>query len=164
MNELSHRQRPDPQKSLVGFVVGDVTYALDIRRVREIMNAGPVTPLPHAMVDVVGVADHRDEVVPVIDLRARFGLPPVPTSRSTKWILVDTGTLRVALVVDAVTGVFGTGGEDLRPAPSVGGNREQRGILGVAGHGSGLAFVLDVGRFVELADALVASGLAPGAP
>lgn len=164
MNELSHRQRPDPQKSLVGFVVGDVTYALDIRRVREIMNAGPVTPLPHTMTDVVGVADHRDEVVPVVDMRARFGLPRAAPSRSTKWILVDTGPLRVALVVDAVTGVFGTGGEDLRPAPSVGGNREQRGILGVAGHGGGLAFVLDVGRFVELADALLASGLAAGAP
>lgn len=161
MAELSHRQRPDPQKSLVGFVVGDVTYAIDIRRVREIMNPGPITPLPHAMPHVLGVADHRDEVVPIIDMRGRFGLPALAPNRSTKWILIDTGALRVALVVDAVTGVFGTGGEDLRPPPNVGGDRTQRGILGVTSHGGGLAFVLDVGRFVELADALLTQGL-PG--
>lgn len=164
MADLSHRQRPDPQKSLVGFVVGEVTYALDIRRVREIMNPGPVTPLPHTMPHVVGVTDHRDEVVPILDMRARFGLAPAPPSRSAKWILVDTGTLRVALLVDAVTGVFGTGGEDLRPAPSVGGSPAQRGILGVTTHGSGLAFVLDVARFVELADALLAQGVGADGP
>ncbi len=160
--EISHRQRPDPQKSLVGFVVGDVSYAIDIRRVREIMNPAVITPLPHTPAEVMGVADHREDVVPIIDLRTRFGLPPRPPNRATKWILVDAGQLTVALVVDGVAGVFGTGGEDLRPAPSVGGNRDLRGIAGVTTHAGALTFVLDLARFVELADALAASGIVSG--
>jgi purine-binding chemotaxis protein CheW len=63
-----HRHRHDPSKSLVGFVVGDVHYAVPIARVREIANALEIVPLPHAPREVVGVADYRGEVVPVIDL------------------------------------------------------------------------------------------------
>jgi len=151
----------DPQKSLVGFLVGEVHYALDIARVREIVNPLDLTPLPHTPAEVIGVADHRGEVVPVIDLRARFGLPRVVPRRSTKWILVGAGRTTVGLVVDGVTEVFGTGGDELRPTPEVGGNRDVRGIAGVATHGGRLTFVLDCERFVELADALSAAGALP---
>jgi purine-binding chemotaxis protein CheW len=160
MPEQGHH-RTDPQKSLVGFLVGEVHYALDIARVREIVNPLDLTPLPHTPAEVIGVADHRGEVVPVIDLRARFGLPRVVQRRSTKWILVGSGTTTVGLVVDGVTEVFGTGGDELRPTPEVGGNRDVRGISGVATHGGRLTFVLDCERFVELADALSAAGALP---
>ncbi len=133
-HEPGQRHRPDPQKSLVGFVVGDVHYAIDIGKVREIVNPLPLTALPHTPVEVVGVADHRGEVVPVIDLRARFGLPLGDATRGTKWILVSAGDRAVGLVVDRVTEVFGTGGEELRPTPEVGGKKDVRGIAGVATH------------------------------
>jgi purine-binding chemotaxis protein CheW len=158
MPDRSPHKRAAPQKSLVGFFVGDVSYALDIRRVREIVNPLDVTPLPHTPPEVAGVADHRGEVVPVIDLRVRFGLPAAAPSRATKWILVDTGDVTVALVVDGVSSVFGTGGDELRPPPPLGGNKDMRGILGVTTHEGRLTFVLDVGRFVELAEALAATG------
>ena len=158
MPEPGQRHRPDPQKSLVGFVVGAVHYAVDISRVREIVNPLKITSLPHTPPEVAGVADHRGEVVPVIDLRARFGLGGAEASRSTKWILVDVGDRRVGLVVDGVTEVFGTGGEELRPTPEVGGKRDLRGIAGVATHAGQLTFVLDVRRFVEIIDSLEAAG------
>jgi purine-binding chemotaxis protein CheW len=151
------RTRPDPQKSLVGFVVGDVHYAIDITRVREIVNPLPVTALPHTPMEVAGVANHRGEVVPIIELRVRFGLSPIEQTRSSKWILVDVGTHTVGLVVDAVTEVFGTTG-DFRPTPPVGGSSDLRGIAGVTTHEERMIFVLDVGRFIELALALAASG------
>jgi len=160
MPVIGERARPDPQRSLVGFVVGDVNYAIEIGRVREIVNPLPVTTLPHTPPEVMGVADHRDDVVPVIQLRTRFGLPEAETTRSTKWILVDAGTHTVGLVVDAVTEVFRVIG-DLRPTPPVGGDRDLRGIVGVINHNEQLIFVLDVNRFVELALALAASGLFP---
>ncbi|AUX20984.1 chemotaxis protein CheW [Sorangium cellulosum] len=156
------RSRPDPQKSLVGFVVGDVHYAIDITRVREIVNPLDVTALPHTPPEVAGVANHRGDVVPVIELRVRFGLSPIEPSRSTKWILVDVGTHTVGLVVDAVTEVFGASG-DYRPTPPVGGSNDLRGIVGVTTHDERMIFVLDVGRFVELALALAASGVLPEA-
>jgi purine-binding chemotaxis protein CheW len=152
MPDYGQRHRADPQKSLVGFLLGDVHYAIGIGQVREIVNPLPVTPLPHTPPEVSGVSDHRGDVVPVIDLRTRFGLPPLPSSRSTKWILVEAGSRIVGLVVDAVSEVFGTGTEEIRPTPSVGGGRDMRGITGVTNHNGLLVFVLDTKRFTEIVD------------
>jgi purine-binding chemotaxis protein CheW len=155
---MPQRQRHDPSKNLVGFVVGDVHYAVSIHRVREIANPLLLVSLPKAPSAVTGVADYRGEVVPVIDLRTRFGLAPSATTRRTKWIIVDVDQRFVALVVDAVTEVFGTGGADLRPVPSLGGGDDLRGISGVTNHAGTLTFVLEARRFGELTEPLVVSG------
>ena len=162
---MEHRQRHDPSKDFVGFLVGDVHYAVAIARVREIANPLDVVPMPHAPLSVVGVADFRGDVVPVVDLRLRFGLEPVPATRKTKWIVVEVAADEppaakrlVALIVDSVTEVFGTSGAGLRPAPSLGGGEDQRGIEGVTTHEGGLVFVLQIGALHELTEPLVAAG------
>jgi purine-binding chemotaxis protein CheW len=153
-----HRHRHDPSKSLVGFYVGDVHYAVPIARVREISNPLHVVPLPHAPTSVTGVADYRGEVVPVVDLRVRFGLPSMPITRRTKWIVVDVSDRFVALVVDAVSEVFGTGGAELRPPPALAGGSDIRGIQGVTNHGGQLVFVLETLKMRELTEPLLAAG------
>ncbi len=153
-----HRHRHDPSKSLVGFVVGDVHYAVPIARVKEIANALEIVPLPHAPREVVGVADYRGEVVPVIDLRTRFGLPHADRTSKSKWIVVDVAGRPAALIVDAVTDVFGTGGADLRPTPLLGGGDDLRGIAGVTNHGGSLVFVLETTRLRDLTEPLAAQG------
>jgi purine-binding chemotaxis protein CheW len=158
MPEGIQRHRNDANKNLVGFVVGDVHYAVDIGGVREIVNPLPLTPLPHTPPEVAGVADHRGEVVPVIDLRVRFNLARRPAERGTKWILITIGNRVVGLVVDAVTEVFGSRNDDIRPTPEVGGNSDLRGISGVARHEGKLTFVLDTARFLEIVEALSAVG------
>jgi purine-binding chemotaxis protein CheW len=161
----THRHRHDPLKNLVGFVLGDVHYAVPIARVREIANPQELVELPHAPHSVAGVADYRGEVVPVVDMRARFGLPEREVSRRTKWIVVDLGDRLAALVVDGVTEVFGSAGMELRPPPQLGGGEDVRGIAGVTKHGAKLVFVLDTERIHELTESLAASGaLGPGRP
>ena len=162
---MPRRQRHDPSKTLVGFVVGEVEYAVHIARVKEITNPLVLVPLPHAPRSIAGVADFRGEVIPVIDLRARFSLPGAAPTRKTKWIVVDTASRLIALVVDAVSEVFGTAGAQLRPVPSLGPGDDVRGIAGVTSHGGGLVFVLDTARLRELTDPLAAAGqIGPGAP
>jgi purine-binding chemotaxis protein CheW len=152
------RQRHDPSKNLVGFLVGEVMYAVRIEIVREIVNPLPIAPLPRAPASVVGVADYRGVVVPVVDLRERFALPEAPLSRKTKWIVLDAGGGRfVALVVDAVTEVFGYGAGGIRPSPQLGEGDDVRGIEGVTTFGDGLVFVLDARAFGRIADALAFS-------
>lgn len=151
------RHRHDPSKDFVGFLVGDVRYAVRIGVVREIVNPLAIVDLPRAPEAVKGVADYRGEVVPVIDLRERFGLPPSGPSRKTKWIVLDVGSgtpaavttsaRYAALVVDAMTEVFGLGGAELRPAPPLGAGDGARGIEGVASLGETLVFVLDARAF-----------------
>ena len=156
---VSDKQRPDPEKSLVGFVVGNVPYAVPISAVREIVNPLRLTELPHAPSAIIGVADHRGEVVPVVDLRTRFGLPPASEEGRTKWILVDVEGRSVGLVVDRVTEVFGTGGSELREPPALGGGDDMRGISGVATHDGQMTFVLEVERFAALTAPLAEQGL-----
>ncbi len=153
------RHRPDPEKSLVGFLVGTVHYAVPISSVREIVNPLPVVGLPHAPTSVTGVADHRGEVVPIIDLRRRFGLESDDDDQRAKWILVDVEDRAVGLRVDAVTEVFGTGGAELRQAPALGDGDDSRGILGVTTYGDDMVFVLDVGSFERLTSPLAERGL-----
>jgi purine-binding chemotaxis protein CheW len=170
------RHRHDPSKDFVGFCVGDVMYAVRIEVVREIVNPLPVVALPRAPDAVRGVADYRGEVVPVIDLRHRFGLPPVPSSRRTKWIVLDVGPRMpneirraeekggryAALVVDAMTEVFGLAGAELRPAPPLGEGDDKRGIEGVTTLAQRLVFVLDARSFGTLTLAALSS-VPPGA-
>ncbi len=173
------RQRHDPSKHFVGFTVGDVVYAVRIEVVREIVNPKEVVELPQAPRSVRGVADLRKLVVPVVDLRERFGLPNAPATRKNKWIVVDVGQQGpqesqpmgppsaasggrfCALVVDAVTEVFGTGGAELRPAPPLGGGDDIRGIAGVTKHGDRLVFVLDVRAFSSIAEAAMKGSQPP---
>jgi purine-binding chemotaxis protein CheW len=144
------KQRPDPRKSLVGFTVGDVRYAVPIGDVQEIITPSVLTELPHAPDAVAGVADHRGQVIPILDLRVRFGLSRVREHQRSKWILVRIDGKTMGLAVDRVTDVFGTGGVDVRPPPSLGGGEDERGILGVTSHDGHLVFVLDVTRFQSL--------------
>jgi purine-binding chemotaxis protein CheW len=157
------RYRHDPSKSLVGFVLGEVLYAIEISRVKEIINPLSLVPLPRAAAFICGVADYRGDVVPVIDLRVRFGLPQTPPTRRTKWIVVDVGGRCVALVVDQVTEVFGTAGTELRPAPALGPGEDVRGIMGVTTRARKIIFVLDTAQFGALTEPLVASGALEGA-
>jgi purine-binding chemotaxis protein CheW len=148
------RHRTDRSKNLVGFVVGDVRYAIDILRVREIINPLPVVALPHAPPAVVGVADHRGHVVPVLDLRRRFGLPAAEATRRTKWIVVQLEQRAVGLVVDGVTDVFGAGAPDQRDVPKLGMGDAARGIHAVYKYDNSLVFVLDIDRVAAPAEAI----------
>lgn len=144
---ISKQERPDPQKSLVGFVVGEIAYAVPIASVREIVNPVPLADLPHAPAAVAGVADHRGEIVPIIDLRVRFGLAKINDPRKSKWILIEVEGRGVGLAVDRVTEVFGKGGVEIKPPPSFGFGDDLRGISGVTTHDGALTFVLEVSQF-----------------
>lgn len=158
------RQRKDAQKSLVGFIVGGVRYAVEIAFVREIVLPGELTPLPHTPPEVAGVFDHRGEVVPLVDLRRRFGLPEEAAGRSAKWILVAVGGRTLGLAVDGVTEVFGTDEAWVRPTPELGGDAERRGIAWVASQDGRLVFVLDLFRLAPLADVAALAEPRPEAP
>ena len=157
------RIRQDSLRNLVGFWVGDVSYALPIAVIREIVNPIAIVDLPDAPAEVRGVANYRGEVVPVVDLRVRFRLSPSVPTRRTRWILIDIGGRLVALIVDLVSGVFGASA-DLRPAPVLGGGEDVRGIAGVTLHDDKMVFVLDTTRFAALTEPLVRAGsIAPAA-
>ncbi len=135
-------------------MVGGVRYAVDIQLVQEIINPLPIVNLPHSPPAILGVSDHRGEVVPILDLRLRLGLEAAENTRRTKWVIVQLEDRSVGMVVDAVTDVFGAGGDSQREVPSLGFGDEARGIAAVHAHQGTLVFVIDVDRVAAPAEAI----------
>jgi purine-binding chemotaxis protein CheW len=159
--QLSAKRAGEGSYSFVAFMVGAVRYALDIAHVREIVT---LTHLPHTPGGLAGVADHRAEVVPIINLRARFNLPVAgESSRKAKWILVSVDGKTVGLVVDDVLGVLRVSVGEFRPAPDLGGGEQARGISNVTTYDGQLVFVLDLSKFEKLAESFDHRSLLPGA-
>lgn len=137
-------------------------YGLDAREVREVVRAVAVSRLPGAPPVVLGVIGVRGELVPVFDLRRRFGLPPRPLDPSEHFVLARTGTRTAALRVDAVVGLRTAAPELLADARASVPRAER--VAGVARLPDGLVVVVDLGAFLahaeemSLAAALAAAG------
>lgn len=143
----SERFRREQFRSLVGFVVGDVAYAVPTSCVREITTPHAVTELPHLPRGVIGVFEHRGQVVPVIDLRTCFDVAAQAAERRSQWIIVEVEHHRIGLCVNRVTGVFEVGFGGLKPVPELGKGIDPRNLVGVASHQDRLTFVLDIAAF-----------------
>lgn len=120
--------------------VGQAEYAIDLRRVKEILPRPKLTPFPAAP-QWEGVFESREAVLPVLDLRKRLGALPTAASGKEKLLIVLVGTRQVGLLVDAVVQVLRTQREALRPAPSV---TPEAFVIGVCGEPPALKLLLDV--------------------
>ena len=135
MPEAARPLPSDPLVELFTFRVAGEDYALDIRRVREILQPLEVTPVPRAPAFVEGVVRLRGDVLPVVDVRKRFGLPALPAGARTKFLVVAVAGRRLVLVVDHVSEVLRVPRSDIRPAPAfaVPGPRFFLGVCGGEG-------------------------------
>ena len=152
MTRLSDRTRGDTGKNLVGFSLGGVIYAINIFRVREIIRPLATYRLPALPRSVMGVAHHRGEVVPVVDLLKRFGLPGDPEAARNHWIIVGRGDRLVALSVEKITDVFGVSQEQRREVPDMGEDEQARAVTAIYADRDGLVFVIDVDRVTAVTD------------
>ena len=144
MRSRAARGHADLGKSLVGFVIAGTRYAVAVGCVRQVVNPSSTTPIPQAPPFVVGLAEFRGDVIPIVDFRVFLGAP-ADNTRRTKWIVLDVGDRALGLVVDAVTGVFGTTSE-LRAAPVAAGGEATRCIVGVATHELAMVYVIEPAR------------------
>lgn len=139
----------------VGLEVGGVAYAVHIQHVREIIRPLPMQVLPHSSQSVIGVIDHRGDVVPILDLRVRFGTPMLADLGHTRWIIAHRHGRLFGLVVDRVTEVFSLNEADARPVPDLGPGGERRGITAAYSYGGRLVFTLDIERLTQTGDDVV---------
>lgn len=94
-----------PERPLVVFSLDGQRYALDLKRVRRAIRVVAITPLPNSPAIVLGIVDLGGEIMPVIDLRARFNLPPKDLVLSEQLLIATTCSRTVALLVDETTDV-----------------------------------------------------------
>jgi purine-binding chemotaxis protein CheW len=130
------------------FQLENEEYGLEILRVQEIKGYSKVTPLPNTPREVKGVMNLRGTVVPIIDLRTRFGLPEAEYTRFTVIIVVTVASKVMGLVVDAVSDVLNVGGEEVVPAPDLGAGVDTSFLTGIARTGNRLVSLLNIDRLV----------------
>jgi purine-binding chemotaxis protein CheW len=147
------------------FVCAGEEYGVEILRVQEIKGWEGVTRVPCTPAYLLGVMNLRGVIVPVIDLRLRFGLPPRPAGASTVVIVVRVrsgSTEKTAgIVVDAVSEVYGVTPENIKPTPELGGSTDMACVLGLTSVDDKMVMLLDIDRLVvSCIDAAEARGAA----
>lgn len=141
-------------RALVACEVGEVFYALPVEQVQEIIQPMHLTALPHAPPGVVGAVEHRDAIVPILDLGQRLGYGPTREPRR-KWVLLRGTQRSLGIVVARVHEVIEVSESQLRPAPDVG-DIAARAASHVISYRGVMAFVLDIASVAQLAEAVEA--------
>jgi purine-binding chemotaxis protein CheW len=101
------------------FRLGEDLYAVDIMRVREIIRPQKLAALPKAPVFMEGVLNLRGAVIPVVDLRKRFDMPPREDDRNRRLLILALAGRTLGIVVDEVTEVITVPVANLKPPPQV---------------------------------------------
>jgi purine-binding chemotaxis protein CheW len=105
------------QDQLISFVVGGEDYGIDIQRVKEVIRIREITKLPKCPVFVKGVINLRGDVIPIIDLREKFGLPHEEYTDMTRVIVVEVDEKSIGMVVDSVSHVIRLSEDEIEPPP-----------------------------------------------
>ena len=143
----------EDERKLVEFTIGEVRYGVDIMNVREVVNPKATIPVPNSPSHFVGVTDHRQVAVPVVDLGVRLKVESTATA-SGKWIIVKHGGMDVARVVEAINGVIGVRSQERRELHPRVEDDQQIWVREAYGTNQGLIFELDLDRVIGAAEEL----------
>ena len=106
-------------REFVTFRLNQEFYGIDINNVENIEKVLPITRVPYTLNYVNGVINLRGIIVPVVDLRARFGLEPKPASDESRIIIVNVDDLKIGMLVDSSSEVLQISTDDIDDAPNV---------------------------------------------
>lgn len=133
--------------------LGNEEYGVDILAVREIRGWTPVTRIPQAPSYVLGVLNLRGAIVPVLDLRLRFGLAREEYTATTVCVIVMVAGRQFGVVVDAVSDVVEVAPSGIRPVPDMGTTVDTEYLKGLTSVGERMVLLLDVDRLLQPQDA-----------
>ncbi|MDP3702353.1 MAG: chemotaxis protein CheW [Hylemonella sp.] len=149
---------PDEELSnqYLTYPLGDEVFAMDIRAVREIIQYGAMTPVPLMPEFLRGVINLRGAVVPVIDMRVRFGWKGAPVSKKTCIIIIDAThegeRIELGLLVDAVSEVVEIAPSQIETPPQFGGVIRRDFIQGIGKVNGRFVVILDPARALDIED------------
>ncbi len=133
---------------VINFQVGGDEYAVDIRSVREVTGLHEITQLPNAPPFVKGIINLRGEVIPVIDLREKFGIAQARYDDLTNIIFIELEGKVIGVVVDRVSHVIRLSSADISPPPPLIGGLSGRFVTGVAKLERGLVVILNMAKIL----------------
>lgn len=145
-------KRDDDLLQLVTFSIGSEEFGVDILKVIEIIRMMEITKVPKAPVFVEGVINLRGLVIPIIDLRRRFGLQDKADDSDTRIIVIEINGMSVGFVVDSVSEVLRIPVSTVEPAPPVVAGMDSDYISGVGKLEDRLLILLDLDKLLSSDD------------
>jgi purine-binding chemotaxis protein CheW len=135
------------------FTLAEEEYGIGILKIKEIIGMLPITSVPQTPDFVKGVINLRGKVIPVIDLRLRFGMGEIDYTERTCIIVVEiesqAGTVLIGIVVDSVSEVLNVKGDDIADTPTFGTKLNTEYILGMAKMDGGVKILLDIDQVLS---------------
>lgn len=159
MNDAANQAMDATQYLTVNLA--DEEYGVDILAVREIRGWTPVTRIPQAPPYVLGVLNLRGAIVPVLDLRLRFGLKREEYTATTVTVIVTVAGRNFGVVVDAVSDVVDVDAAAIRPVPDMGTAVDTEYLKGLTSVGERMVLLLDVDRLLQPQDAQMLEAALP---
>ena len=152
--ETNSQAVSEEARKYLTFKLAAEEYGVEILKVREIIGVQDITSVPQMPVFMKGVINLRGKVIPVMDLRLKFGLEEAEHTEQTCIIVVDVGR-EIGIIVDTVSEVLDIDGEHIEPPPEMGGAVDTSFILGMGKVGDAVKILLHIDRVLtseELAD------------
>lgn len=146
-------QKEDASEQYLTFLLGDEEYGVEILRVQEIKGWDRVTSIPNSPYYLCGVLNLRGTIVPVVDLRLRFGMPARAYTPTTVVVVlkVDGITQRtVGIVVDGVSDAHNVLPEEIKPAPDFGSSINTDFITGLVSIEDNMMMILNIDRLLSI--------------
>ncbi|MBV8331862.1 MAG: purine-binding chemotaxis protein CheW [Candidatus Eremiobacteraeota bacterium] len=144
MDRKEQQQLSGEKIQVVSFHLGHEEYGVDIAQVQEIIRMVGITHVPRAPHFMEGVINLRGQLIPIIDLRTRFGMPRITATKSTRITVTEIGTKKVGIVVDSVSEVLNIPIENVEDAPEMVAGVGTEYIQGVGKMGERLIIMLDL--------------------
>ncbi|WP_243367934.1 chemotaxis protein CheW [Fundidesulfovibrio soli] len=148
MDEVQKKQDAELMQ-LVTFSIGEEEFGVDILKVQEIIRMMEITRVPRAPEFVEGVINLRGKVIPIIDLRRRFGLVARSHDKNTRIIVIEINGMIVGFVVDSVSEVLRIPSSTVEPPPPVVSGMESEYISGVGKLEDRLLIMLDLDKLLS---------------
>ena len=138
----------DQEGKYLTFTLAEEEYGIGILKIREIIGMMPITSVPQTPPFVKGVINLRGKVIPVVDLRLKFGMEEIEYTERTCIIVVEitggAGKIQIGSVVDSVSEVLNIKGEDIEETPTFGTRMDTAYIMGMAKIEGGVKILLDI--------------------
>jgi purine-binding chemotaxis protein CheW len=146
---MESRAAREAAREVLVFVLGGEEYGVDILKVQEIRGYEKVTPIPSAPAYLKGVVNLRGAIVPVIDLRVKFGMAEPRYDSFTVVVILRLAGRVVGIVVDGVSDVVQLAASDVKAAPELGAMVDSSFLAGLATRNERMILLLDIEKFLS---------------
>jgi len=162
--QQDHASEGTGSMQLVSFRLAEEEYGIEITTIREIILMGEITRVPQTPHYVKGLINLRSTVIPVIDLRARFGLPEEELTDESRIMVMHVGTKTIGIVVDAVSEVLRVTQDQMAPPPPTVAGLGQEYLTGLVKLEDRLLILLDVEKLLGREDTAALDAAMGGTP